>query len=41
MGKGFILASGPGIATLGVSLGGTIISTNPLREGVLLIRMTL
>ena len=36
-----ILASGRGIATLGVSFGGTIISTNPLREGVLLIRMTL
>ena len=35
-----ILTPGAGIATLGVSLGGTIISTNPLQVGVSLIRMT-
>jgi len=41
MGKGFILSPARGIATLGVSRSGTIISLNPLQEGASLIRMTL
>jgi hypothetical protein len=40
-GERSILTPSRGIATLRVSLGGTIISTNPLQVGVSLIRMTL
>jgi hypothetical protein len=40
-GERTILTLVAGIATLGVSLGGTIISITPLQVGVCLIRMTL